>query len=257
MKRYPLTAAAVLAALAPLAGCSKPQDQVVRTMRPQVHWEDLAAEPVDDVDDTFANLATEGTDGLFPTSIAVARITVDEENLDEQHPHVLMQMTPPNDFLSWNALFDNLRYVSESFPLHSHDLGEDAPSAARIVSAAAELTAGLCLVYGRSEASETESEVRGVLYQAQTGKPLAAIHARVAVPAPDQINRPPEQVRGDDRHRDPRFLADLRFQRLVLDCIRDLRRGDRPVVVEPPEGWRPDQPTEPRVWPPPPFGTPQ
>jgi len=102
----------------------------------------------------------------------------------------------------------------------------------------------------------TESEARGVLYHVATGKPLAAIHAHVSVPHPELVERSGEQAKGDRRHCDPRYLADLRFERLALDSVRDLRRGDRPVTVEPPKGWTPKEPTVPRDWPPQPFGKP-
>lgn len=253
VKRLPFTAAMLLAVV---AGCSEPEGQVVQTMRPQVHWEHVATVPVEGVDDTFANLVPDGTDGVFPTSIAVARVAVGGQNSEDAAGRVMMDMSPSNDFLSWNGLLDNLRYVSEVFPLRVHDLGEEPPSAARIVSAADELNAGLCLVYGRGDVSETEAEVRGVLYQASTGKALAAVHARVLAPVPDEIERPPEQVSGDNRHCDARVLAEARFERLVLECVRDLRRGDRAVIIEPPAGWTPDEPLDPRSWPPPPFGRP-
>lgn len=254
MKWLPFAAAVVLIVT---AGCSRPDDEVVRILHPQIHWDYVSTVRVGLVDDAFTNLVPDGTDGVFPASIAVARVTVDGDDLDDDQPRVVMNMEPANDFLSWNGLFDNLRYISEVFPLHGHDLGEDQPSPEQIVSAAAHLTAGLCLVYGRSDPSATESEVRGVIYRTDTGEPLAAIRANVSAPHPETIERPPDQVKGDNRHYDPRHLADLRFERLVLDCVRDLRRGDRPVIIQPPEGWTPAEPFERRDWPPPPFGTPQ
>ena len=237
-------------------GCDKTTPEV-RVLGPQIHWSDIATTSVDEMsrmEEGFLNLASEGTDGAFPTSLAVARITVAAGEDGSGGRKLAMDMTPPNDFLPWNAVFDNLRYVSEVFPLHPHDLGEEEPSAARIVSAAGGLTAGMCLLYGHSDISENESEVRGVLYRAGTGTPLAAIQARASVPDPDALPHPPEHVKGDRRHCDPRVLVERRFERLVLDCIRDLHSRDRPVVTEPPKGWTPQQPLEPRVWPPPPFG---
>ncbi|HUU83599.1 MAG TPA: hypothetical protein VM243_08855 [Phycisphaerae bacterium] len=257
MSRFGFTVSAVLVALTLAGGCSRSRGKAVCAFHPSIGWDDVATERVQPVEDGFVNLAPGGTDGLFPASIAVARITVGESEGEGAGGAVVLDMTPANDFLSWNTRFDNLRYISEVFPLNWHDLGENDPSAGQIVSAAAELAAGLCLVYGRGDVSENEAEVRGLLYQARTGRPLAAIHARAAVPEPGTIDRPPEYVRGDHRHCDPRYLADVRFERLVLDCVRQLREGDRPVIVEPPEGWTPREPTELRVWPPPPFGKPQ
>ncbi len=254
MKWLPFATALVLTAM---AGCSQHDDEVVRILLPQIQWDYVSTVRVGQVEDAFTILVPDGTDGVFPASIAVARLTINRDDLDDDQPRVVMNMKPANDFLSWNGLFDNLRYISEVFPMHRHDLGGDQPSAGRIVSGAAELTAGLCLVYGRSDSSLTESEVRGVIYRVDTGQPLAAIQANASAPHPDTIERPPDHAKGDDRHCDPRYLADIRFERLVLDCVRDLRRGDRPVILQAPEGWTPAEPFERRDWPPAPFGTPQ
>ena len=245
-----------LVALLPVMGaCRKPAEPVT-VLRPQIHWSDIAVAPIYGVEEGFVNLASAGTDGAFPVSLAVARVTVAPGSEGSQRRKLVMDMAPPNDFLPWNALFDDLRYVSEVFPLHRHDLGEEEPGAERLVAAAGELTAGICLIYGRGDVSENEAEVRGVLYLTATGAPLAAIRVRSVVSDPEKLPHPPEHVRDDLRHCDPRVLADRRFERLVLDCVRDLYSRDRPVVSEPPPGWTPEPPVEPRTWPPRPFGKP-
>ena len=61
-----------------LVGCGKTTPEV-RVLRPQIHWSDIATTSVDEMrrmEEGFVNLASEGTDGAFPTSLAVARITV-------------------------------------------------------------------------------------------------------------------------------------------------------------------------------------
>ncbi|MHC4063203.1 MAG: hypothetical protein ACYSUI_01695 [Planctomycetota bacterium] len=239
-----------------MSGCERPTCEV-RVLRPEIHWSDITTTSIDLAEAGFVNLATEGTDGAFPTSLAVARVTVDAVPDGGNGRTLVMAMTPPNDFLPWNALFDNLRYVSEVFPLHTHDLGEDAPAAGPIVSAAGELTAGMCLLYAESDLSENESEVSGVLYRTGKGTPLAAIRARAAVPDPEALPHPPEHVEDDLRHCDPRVLAEQRFERLVLECVRDLHAHDRLVVSQPPAGWTPQPPLMPRHWPPLPLDKPR
>ncbi len=236
-------------------GCQEKEPEVV-FLRPMVHWEDVAGGSINDVKDGFVNLAPSGTDGTFPASVAIARVTVLGDASPQPARRMKLAMAPANDFLVWNRLFDNLRFISEAFPLNERDLGESPPSIERIVWAARALDASLVLVYGQSDPSQNESLVRGVLYRTNDATPLAAIDARAEVFDPEELTRPPEDLKDDDSYCDPRVLADRRFERLVLDCILDLRLRDRPVPPKAPEGWIPDGPVEPRTWPPATFGYP-
>ena len=101
MKWLPFAAAVVLTVT---AGCSRSGDKVVRILHPQIHWDSVSTVPVGQLEDAFTNLVPDGTDGLFPASIAVARITVNGDDLDDDQPRVVMNMRPANDFLSWNRL---------------------------------------------------------------------------------------------------------------------------------------------------------
>jgi hypothetical protein len=231
-----------------LSGCAEKVEPVV-VLRPPIEWDDVATVPVGDVADGFVNLAPEGTDGLFPSSIAVVRLTAAESG--DEGRSLVLDMHPPNDFLPWNSLFDSLRYVRDAFPLNSHDLSGDPPVPARLVQAAGELRAGLCLVYGCTDLSQVESRTRGLLYDTRNGKALAAIEAAVSVPAPEAVPHPPDQVEDDLRHCDARYLTDRRFEALVYECVRDLQMHNRPVPPRPEEGWTPQGPLSPRTWPPP------
>ncbi len=245
-----------LALVLVLAGCQKKTDPVV-TLRPTVAWEHLSPQPIRAAADGFVNLAPDGTDGVFPASIAVARVTaaaVPAANAPADQASgggaLAMDMAPANDFLPWTALFDSLQYIPDAFPMHGHDLSGEEPTAARLVQAAKQLRAGLCLVYSEGDVSAFESLVRGVVYDTRTGRALATIETQIAVPNPESVPHPPEQVDDDVRHCDPRFLADRRFEQLVFDCIRDLKSRDRPAPPQPQEGWLPEGPVKPRNWPP-------
>lgn len=249
MKRFLAMTAIALA----VAGCQEKEEEI-RVLRPLVQWDDVSAVTFTPLDDGYVNLVPAGTDGSFPASLAVARVAVDEQTLQATPRQLTLATRPKNDFLAWNRLFDNLRYLSEAFPLDKHDLGEDPPTPTRLVAAARDLRAGLCLVYGRGDLSESESRVRGVLYDTRTGLALAGIDARASVPDPETLTRPPEDVSSDDSYCDPRVLADRRFERLVLECVRELWSNDRPAAPEAPQEWRPEGPLRPRIWPPLPYG---
>jgi hypothetical protein len=234
-------------------GCARKDEAPVILLEPSVQWSDLTSQPVGEVRDGYRILTPGGTDGLTPTAIAVAKISLIEEMDPEAGGRIRLEMGPTHEYLPWNRLFDNLRYVSEAFPLSEHDLTEEPASAARLVSASSELSAGLCLIYGRGVTSPTEAEVRGVLYNTGNGQPLAVIHAGASVPHAEYVEHPPEHAKGDERSADPRVLATLKFEGFVLECLRELRRNDRAAPSEVPEQWRPDGPVEPRYWPPIPF----
>lgn len=245
-----------LLVLPAVAGCQQKTEEIV-VLRPAIAWEDIAPVPVQDVADGFVNLALEGTDGLFPASVAIARVTLEPGGVEDAADSpsgsgrlLVLDVDPTNDLLPWNSLFDSLRYVHDAFPLHGHDLSGEDPLPAQLAAAAAQLRAGLCLVYSAGDLSESDSRIRGVIYDTQSGQPLAAVEASVSVPEPEAVPHPPELVKHDMRYCDPRFLADRRFEQLVFDCLRDLKSRDRRVPAQREEGWTPEGPVRPRIWPP-------
>ncbi len=245
MRRFRLLLPLAALSVAP-AGCHEKTEEIV-VLRTPVGWQAVSTVPVADVADGFVSLAPQGTDGLFPASVAVARLSMPDVSAstvstEPSEQHALLDTHPPNDLLPWNSLFDSLRYVHDAFPLNIHDLSGDAPDPSRLVHAAARLRAGVCLVYGAGDPSESSSLVRGVIYDTRDGRALAAIQASVSVEDPESLPQPPDQVEDDHRHCDPRYLADRRFEQLVFDCLRSLKSRDRPVAPQRQEGWTPELP---------------
>lgn len=230
------------------AGCSQEPERVI-VLKPAVAWPDLGLSTPDTDWEGYELLTSEGTQGLFPASLAIARVTIIGA-ADKGPEGVAMDMEPPNDFLPWNSAFDSLRYVSDAFPMHSLDLSGDSPTSARLCSAARRLSARICLVYGVTDLSPSQSRVRGVIFDAQTGIPLARLQAQVVAPDEGSVAPEPDQVEDDLSHYDPRVLADLSFSRLVFECIRELKQRDQTGPVQPQEGWTPEGPVLPRYWPP-------
>ena len=116
----------LLASLA-VAGCQQKTEEIV-VLRPAIAWEDIASASVQDVANGFVNLAPEGTAGLFPASVAIARVTLEAGGLEDASDSLsaaarllVLNVDPANDLLPWNSLFDSLPYVHDAFPLHGHD----------------------------------------------------------------------------------------------------------------------------------------
>ncbi|MFQ5489388.1 MAG: hypothetical protein ACE5GE_01595 [Phycisphaerae bacterium] len=246
--KYLLSAAVVWVVGVALVGCTQEPERIV-ILRPEVAWPDLGLSKPDIDSDGFDILAPEWTQGLFPASMAVARVSVADPTKAGAR-NVVLDMQPANDFLPWNSTFDSLRYVSDAFPMHALDLSGDAPTTAKLCSAATDLSARICLVYAGTDLSERRSRVRGVLFDARSGAALARIQAQAEARDPELTEPPPGDVEEDLRHCDARVLADQSFAKLVFECVRELKRRDRAAPVESQEGWTPAGPVLPRFWPP-------
>ncbi len=231
-----------------MAGCQQNKEPVV-LLRPSLEWHEVGAEGLPAEESGIVNLSPAGTDGVFPASIAVVRLTVVDGVLDGGRMTVL-DMEPANDMLPWNSLFDNLRYVADAFPLNDRDLNGANPAPAQLCRAAHDLSANLCLVYAASDPSVWQSRIRGVIYDTRTQTALAAIQANADGSDPEFVEHPAELADDDMSHCDARVLASRRFEQLVYDCVRDLQRADRVVAPSLEEGWTPDGPVLPRAWPP-------
>jgi hypothetical protein len=292
------------------AGCGEKAETVAPVFiatSPVVAWDDLVPNAGPWPEDDFRLLLTEPTEGLFPISLAVARVaahstledlatsdspegyeasfdpeatdTAAEPGEPEAHdepaafeaskPHdeptafehpgeyeLALDMNPPHDFLKWNSLFKDVRAVSAVFPISWVALDGREISARNMVKATEALTGRMCLVYAITDFDESYSEVKGVLYRVDTGEALATIHASGSYDLPydedpptdaAQLSAPVVQLLAP---RTPRLVAERRFQSRVRACMLKLLEQDQPVEPTPEEGWVPEGPLAPPLWPP-------
>jgi hypothetical protein len=239
------------------AGCSQTDEPAFEPTSPVVRWADLVSSEVALPEDGFTLLVTQPTKGLFPASLGVARLAaVTPESAESGEPltsRIILAEEPAHDFLRWNSAFDDVRPVREVFPISWIALNGREVTAANVVDACRAMTGRMCLVYCQTDVSVSESEARGVMYEAVTGRPLATIHARGVYVAPESDEAAPED--GDDASRDgppltPRLVSEDRFEALVRACMLQLAANDQPQPPAPEEGWVPEGPLAPPVWPP-------
>lgn len=229
-----------------IPGCA-PKAEELWVQQPQVHWDDLAAAPVSAVDGRYVILEPGPSQGRFPCSVAVSRVSVQDEGDGSRTRQV--PVTPQNEFLIWNSAFDELWAVGEVFPVAQRALGGGQAEPRLIVSASRAFGATLSLIYGFNEVSPTRCELLGVLHESETARPIAIIHAAAeSVPRPEDEKPAPNNV--DAWEHEARALARSRFRELMIQCMLELIARDTPVRENVPEGWTPVYPTRPMEWPP-------
>ncbi|MCH7701667.1 MAG: hypothetical protein IID37_08265 [Planctomycetes bacterium] len=231
--RFPLVATAVLC----MSACA-PKEQEPIQIGPVIGWQELSTGAVTPAMNGH-RLVLQGTEGLFPASISLCRVGVDET--DTSGNRLRLRLDPPHDVLPWNSVFDSLRAVSEAFPLAEMDLQEQVPTVERILDASAELGADLLLIYSvPTHISETTAEVKGVLFDVRGHRMLATIHASAEVLDPEWVEPPPLHVEGDDSHINPLVLSERGFEQCMIECLLDLMAHDRAMNRPVPEGWIPE-----------------
>lgn len=247
MKKTAFTAIGSVILLA--GGCA--QRKVVEAWKPKpmVHWEDLARGPIETVRDGFRIMPGKQRGGLFPGSLAVTRLTIEETGDPDRPLKPQLTSDPRNEFLQWNSALDDQFAVGEVFPIGTKDLGGGAAEPDQILAAFAALHARLGLVYAVNELSETETEMIGVLYDSENRSALAVLHAYAAsVVPPEVIEESEEPI--DMWETDSRALVRAKFESIFHGCVHELIERDRPAIVVTPVGWTPTPPARPVVWPP-------
>lgn len=230
-----------------LVGCSNHDGDAYAPPSEAAGWSDLSPGTSVTSDEGYRLLVPQATEGLFPASIAVARVAQAPYNGGQ----LVMTMKPEVDFLAWNSVFDDFRGVSEVFPLNEKDLDGGDVSADNLLAASEALKAGLLLLYTESQVRLDRCSLSGVLYDVRSRQALAAIHANSLVTdpiAPDE--RVARTASANSREeRDPRLVAIDAFESHVRDCLRRLMTKDKSKNVGPVEGWIPTYTVEPLIWP--------
>lgn len=248
-KQFDLSLTVIIAFAFTLAvgvGCAQKQARPW-TPQPRVAWDHLSTTPVFFPENGFTLVSEEKSLGRFPAALAVSRVAVRGDVGGGQKHSTYIPAKPKNEYLQWNAAFDDQMALSEVFPIANRDLGGGPAEPEQIVAACHALHARLALVYAVNELSPTEAEMIGVLYETDKAKPIATFHAfaKSLPPGPEQK---PGEV--DPWTHDARALVRQRFERHVYECMRTLIRQDIPTTEEVPAGWMPAAPVRSVEWPP-------
>ena len=240
--------------LASNAGCAARQKTKPWTPQPRVFWEDLAVERFPAPLEGYVILAAP-TEGLFPADVAVARVTIENEQTNAWTTRCpKLAPEPRNEYLQWNAAFDNLMAVSEVFPVAQRDLGGTEAHPLQVLAAYRALGARMGLIYAMNELRENEVEMFGAWYDMRTTAPIAVCYARaVTTPPPEEAS---DRDRTDLWKTDAKALVRADFERVLHACMRELIRSDRSAPLEDTAGWKPIRPVRPAEWPPRHFASP-
>lgn len=157
----------------------------------------------------------------LPCSLAVARVADDGDDDTNDNPGSLA-MAPANELVAWLELFADAWSISEVVPVTYPIYQNRSLTTGALLEQAAELGAGLCLIYHESIYPDIATEIRGTIFDVQSGGALARIHAdAAALPEGVEIPPPADRIEIDRRHVDPVFVARACFRESVRECVME------------------------------------
>jgi len=223
--------------------------------KPVVAWEQVAPGEVHALDNLYRIVVPQPTKGLFPASLAVTRVGRVELQEEDGTPHFVSMIykDPRNEFLQWNASFDDQMAISEVFPVDQFDMGGGQAEPVQIVAAFKALDAGLGLIYAMNELGPEQTEMIGALYDVPNARPVAYIHAvaqSAPPPASDEKGGADAKKDADPWETDSKALVRQKFEEMLYACVFELIQFDEPEVIDVPEGWKRITPARPAAWPP-------
>ncbi len=234
-----------------ILGCASTEEQSVWSPPPKVLWTDLAPYEPPPVENGYIKLESGPSRGRFPATIAVTRIAVEGE-AEQGARKTFIPPKPKNEFLDWNSAFDDQMAINCVFPIETRDLGGGPVIPEQINAAFHALDGEIGLIYAWNYLEENKTEMFGVLYDTDSAKPIAALHASAtSVPIPEDAEEPVDLWEFDSK-----ALVREKFQKIVHACVRELILGDIPQTVDVPKGWVPHKVESSVVWPPNPSSTP-
>ncbi len=234
----------VLTAVVVLSGCAPKEEEYAWTELPQAPrgWLGVV-DPAFDAggpgSDRSVRLMAGPTEGMFPASLAIARVvSVGEQKT--QHGLVELADQPTREFVAWMELFTDYWQISDVLPLKYPGFRKHRGRAADFVQRASDIGADLCMIY-TIDLQNPYCDIRGALYSTLDGRLLATVGADASVELPldeEEYPVPPQgRVETDWRHLDPYFLALDKFRENFRQTVRLLIQQDEPTNA--PTAWAP------------------
>ena len=232
-----------------LTGCASKQPVETWTPHAEVRWSDLVNRPVHPPSDGYFLQAHPRDPGMFPASIAVARVAIVEDEQIDLLEHPKLVRNPRNEFLQWHTALNDQLAVSELFPIATWDLGGGPVSTSQILAAFRALGAQLGLIYAMNRPSPDETEFLAVLYDIRTSEPVALLRTEAtSTVTHEEAEQSKEPI--DYWKTDSRALARAKFAIHFHDCIRSLILDDEPPVSAMPASWYSKKRRRTVEWPP-------
>lgn len=242
--RRPAGLTAVMAAiiLTPTASCNHEKEPPpVAYMGPTLASEQLGVTDPPADPTGFVILERRPTVGRFPGAVAVCRLEPPKgyfapEDRDENTRHLWWVRTIHwEEAMGWNDLCNRIPAIRELIVLDKYATINPDSDLSEITRVAGRQEAGLCLVYGPAPAGPDNAGLWGVILDTQTGEQVAFLRAE-AGPVDYEPPRS-DRLEKDWRHRDPNYLAVVRFQQEVRKCLLALIHRDEAPATTQPSPW--------------------
>jgi hypothetical protein len=215
-------------------GCGGQQKDPVAYHGPTLARHDLGFPDSPTEPTGFGLIEQTSPSSRFPTALAVALLEpacppfsqVDPE----EEPREGWRVANPDReaAVQWNALFDTIPAVREVIVMDRLSVPTPAARPEEAAASAARLQAGLCLVYGPTEAGSNGAAFAGLLLDTANRQRIAWIRAEAW---PADFGLPPnDRLKQDLRYRDVNYLALRRFQAQVRRCLLSLIEHDAPAT---------------------------
>lgn len=191
--------------------------------RPRVVLPDLGVPADDQPPNSYRLRTTDYSWPRFPARVAVARVTLSDQPVPAGEPRLIFSALRPVERPPWIESLIDIPEVSELFFLQPTSFSRAYSSTTDVANAARSVDANLCLIFAQSDLGDESARAVGLLIDTRTLQVVATLTSSVEPKLRGfEVDRPKNRHEKDNRHVDPRFLADEAFRRLMHDCLLDL-----------------------------------
>jgi hypothetical protein len=219
-------------------GCQQPHEKSVVEFSPTLAADELGVGHVHCPPTGYVILEQEPSTGRFPCALAVAKLTSKgPKGLPPSPPITWTTGTiPEQEATYWTALFNQIRPIREVVMLDRHSVPQISPAMDEVIDAARLAKADLCVIWGTAAAAAGEAKLVGVVKDTIEGTYVAFVQAH-ADPS-DYLQPTPDQIDGDQRHRDVEYLVRRKFTKTLRQCVIELIERDKTTSSTKPSPWK-------------------
>jgi hypothetical protein len=221
-------------------GCA--DSEPVIEYEPPIKLDDLAP-GLPRSENDYVLLTDEHTVARFAATLAIAKFVPHDGDNGLQ---MKLAAPPQAEQALWTETLRGLAKIRDVIfisPLTVKPRDHDMES---LCETARAMRARLLLVYARNGLGPNSAQVMGVIYDAATCEPLGTMHASACFVNNDGVEVSIVEADGDHRDVDARFQSQQTFERLALQCLRDLMDLDELSPTKQPHDW--GTPFEERWW---------
>ncbi len=215
--------------LALLVGCHERRQ--IATYGPPLNMSELAA-GLPTPDNDYALLVDQQTTGRFGCPLAIAKLMAGA-GVDSGDRLVLTDLHS-NEEAYWTEQMRGVAAIQKLIFLRPRSIRPEEQTLATLCDTAERLGAPLLLMYAPRQLGHNTAHVLGVLYEAQSQRPLATVRATARLLDEEGEEVSPNDEPGDHREQDAGYQAQRNFESYTLTCLRELiHRDARPATTQP------------------------